>query len=75
MTVSVTDNISVLEQLFTEHFGTKPENITALPVSGSLTGAIIACKPAILPLLVHTIPILRKTTLTSILQTCFASTK
>ena len=35
MTVSVTDNISVLEKLFTEHVGTKPENITALPVSGS----------------------------------------
>lgn len=35
MTVSVTDNISVLEKLFEEHFETKPESITALPVSGS----------------------------------------
>lgn len=35
MTVSVTDNISVLEKLFEEHFEQKPENITALPVSGS----------------------------------------
>lgn len=35
MTVSVTDNISVLEKLFTEHFETEPESITALPVSGS----------------------------------------
>lgn len=35
MTVSVTDNISVLEKLFEDHFETKPESITALPVSGS----------------------------------------
>lgn len=35
MTVSVTDNISVLEKLFEDHFGTKPESIAALPVSGS----------------------------------------
>lgn len=35
MTVSVTDNISVLEKLFTEHFEVSPENITPLPVSGS----------------------------------------
>lgn len=35
MTVSVTDNISALEKLFEEHFEIKPENITALPVSGS----------------------------------------
>ena len=35
MTVSVTDNISALEKLFEEHFGTKPVNITPLPVSGS----------------------------------------
>lgn len=35
MTVSVTDNISVLEKLFEDHFLVKPESITALPVSGS----------------------------------------
>lgn len=35
MTVSVTDNISALEKLFEEHFEIKPENVTALPVSGS----------------------------------------
>ncbi len=35
MTVSVTDNISVLEKLFEDHFETKPESITALPASGS----------------------------------------
>lgn len=35
MTVSITDNISVLERLFEEHFEVKPENITPLPVSGS----------------------------------------
>ncbi|MBZ0098620.1 MAG: phosphotransferase, partial [Taibaiella sp.] len=35
MTVSVTDNISALEKLFEEHFKIKPDNITALPVSGS----------------------------------------
>lgn len=35
MTVSVTDNISILEQLFEEHFEQKPESITTLPVSGS----------------------------------------
>lgn len=38
MTVSTTDsshNITVLEELFEEHFGEKPEVITALPISGS----------------------------------------
>lgn len=35
MTVSVTDNIKVLEKLFEDHFSVKPENITTLPVSGS----------------------------------------
>lgn len=35
MTVSVTDNMSVLEKLFQEHFEVKPEIITPLPVSGS----------------------------------------
>lgn len=35
MTVSVTDNISVLEKLFEEQFEIKPESIVALPVSGS----------------------------------------
>lgn len=35
MTISVTDNISALEQLFEEHFEQKPESTTPLPVSGS----------------------------------------
>lgn len=35
MTVSVSDNISTLEQLFEEHFEQKPESVTPLPVSGS----------------------------------------
>lgn len=35
MTASVTDNISVLERLFEEHFEQKPDNISALPISGS----------------------------------------
>lgn len=28
-------NITILEELFTEHFGEKPDSITALPISGS----------------------------------------
>lgn len=35
MTVSIADNISVLEALFEKHFDKKPDTITPLPVSGS----------------------------------------
>lgn len=35
MTVSITDNIEILEKLFEDHFGQKPESTIALPVSGS----------------------------------------
>lgn len=37
MTVSndSSHNITILEELFTEHFGEKPDSITALPISGS----------------------------------------
>lgn len=35
MTVTVADNLNILEKLFEEHFGVKSEGITALPISGS----------------------------------------